>query len=430
VLVAINLRGRIELHFDDSPREAAFRSELRSWLDEHATPKSGNGDEPVGVFSAFLGDDEDALVERARAWQRTLADAGWAGLSWPAEYGGRSAGLVEAMIAGEELARYDVPQGVCDLGIAMIGPAIIAHGTEEQKQRWLRPMLRGDEIWCQLWSEPGAGSDLAGLATRADHDPATDEFVINGQKVWTSGAQYSQFGLGVFRSNPDVPKHKGITCLVVDMATPGIEIRPLRQLTGGAHFNEVFFTDARVPTANVVGEVDEGWTVARTVMMNERFAASSVGSPTAFLEPLIELARSTERAGRPASEDPLVRQRLADIHARSRIFDLTTARVRTSLSQGSIPGVEGSILKLVVSDLGSDAADLAVDILGLDGTIHAKERSRERWVTSYLGAHAMHIGGGTDNIQRNIIGEQVLQLPREPATDRDVPFRDLKGAGS
>ena len=416
------------MHFEDAPTEATFRTELRSWLDANARRRGTVGDEPVGVFSAFLDDDEEALVARARAWQRHLSEAGWAGLTWPAEYGGRGAGLVEAMIAAEELGRYDVPAGVCDLGIAMLGPAIIAHGTEVQKQQYLERMLRGDDIWCQLWSEPGAGSDLAGLSSRAEYDPDTDEFVLNGQKVWTSGAQYSDYGLGVFRSNPDVPKHRGITCMVVDMSTPGIDVRPLRQMTGGAHFNEVFFTDVRVPAANVVGEVDQGWTVARTVMMNERFAASAVGSPTAFLDPLLELARSTARRGRPASEDPLIRQRLADVYTRSRIFDLTTARVRSSLTHGMIPGMEGSILKLVVSDLSSDAADLAIDILGLEGTVHGTDRSQERWVTSYLGAHAMHIGGGTDNIQRSIIGEQVLQLPREPAIDREVPFRDLKGA--
>lgn len=416
------------MHFDDSPDEAAFRGELRTWLGAHAAPR-GAGNEPIGVFSEFLDDDEEALVERARAWQRTLADGGFAGITWPSEYGGRGAGILEAMVYGEELARYDVPRGVCDLGIAMIGPTIIAHGTDEQKRRWLEPMLRGEEIWCQLWSEPGAGSDLAGLSSRADFDPATDTFVLNGQKVWTSGAQYSEWGLGIFRSDADQPKHRGITCLAVKLDSPGIDVRPLRQMTGGAHFNEVFFTDVRVPASHVLGAVNDGWTVARTTMINERFAASSVGSPTAFMEPLLELARTTNRGDRPAARDAMLRQRLADIWIRSRIFDLTSARVRTALTHGQMPGMEGSILKLVVSDLGSDAADIAMDILGVAATIEADDLAQRRWVTSYLGAHAMHIGGGTDNIQRNIIGEQVLGLPREPGDDRKLPFRELLAQG-
>lgn len=416
------------MHFDDAPVEAAFRAELRAWLDEHARRK-GAGNEPIGVFSEFLDDDEHALVDRARTWQRTLAEGGFAGITWPEAYGGRGAGILEAMVFGEVLQDYDIPRGVCDLGIAMIGPTIIAHGTEEQKQQWLPRMLRGDDIWCQLWSEPGAGSDLAGLSSRAEYDEANDEFVINGQKVWTSGAQYSEWGLGIFRTNPEQPKHRGITCIAVRMDSPGIEVRPLRQMTGGAHFNEVFFTDVRVPSANVLGDVDQGWTVARTTMMNERFAASSVGSPTAFMGPLLDLARSRTRRGRPASQDPVMRQRIADLWIRSRIFELTSARVRTALTNGMIPGMEGSILKLVVSDLGSDAADLAVDVLGMDGTIESDDVSVRRWVTSYLGAHAMHIGGGTDNIQRNIIGEQVLGLPREPSDDRKLPFRELQATG-
>ena len=413
------------MHFDDTPEEAAFRRELRDWLAENAESTTLDGDEPIGVFSNFLDDDEEGLVARAREWQARLCDAGWAGLNWPREYGGRGAGPVEAMILGEELAKVKAPGGVCDLGIAMLGPAIIAHGTPEQQERYLRPMLRGDEIWCQLWSEPSAGSDLAGLTSRADYDESTDEFVLNGQKVWTSGAQYSEWGLGLFRTNPDQTKHRGITCFIVDMSLDGIDIRPLRQMTGGAHFNEVFLTDVRIPASQVLGDVDAGWTVARTVMMNERFAAGAVGSPTAFIDPLVELARSTAAAGRPASETARLRHRLAEVWVRSRLFELTTARVRTSLSQGQIPGSEGSILKLAVSDLGTDAAHLAADIMGAEMTVHHEDASRERWVASLLGAAAMHIGGGTDAIQRNIIGEHVLGLPREPAVDRDVPFREL-----
>jgi len=416
------------VHFEDSPQEAAFRAQAKAWLEAHA-PRRAKGDEPIGVFSAFLSDDEADLVERARAWQATLVEGGFAGLMWPREYGGRGVGPLELLVFAEEVEAFDVPRGVCDLGIAMMGPTIIAHCTDQQKRRWLPSMLRGEEIWCQLWSEPGAGSDLAGLSTRADYDEAAGEFVLNGQKVWTSGAQYSEWGLGIFRSAVDRPKRRGITCLAVPMDSPGIEIRPLEQMTGGAHFNEVFFTDVRVPAANMLGELHDGWTVARTTMMNERFAASAVGSPTAFMGPLLDLARQTTRGGRAAASDAVLRQRLADVWIRGRICELTSARVRTSLGNGMIPGMEGSILKLVVADLGSDAADLAMDILGPAATTLPSDAASRRWITAYLGAHAMHIGGGTDSIQRNIIGEQVLGLPREPSVDMDLTFRELQNTG-
>jgi alkylation response protein AidB-like acyl-CoA dehydrogenase len=272
-------------------------------------------------------------------------------------------------------------------------------------------MLRGDEVWCQLWSEPGAGSDLARLATRAELDPTTGEFVVNGQKVWTSGAHYCAFGLGIFRSDPEAPKNRGISALIVDMASPGITVRPLRQMTGGANFNEVFFDDVRVPAENLVGELHGGWTVAITTMMNERFAVGSVQSPSGAFPALAALASS--RA------DPVARQRLADVYILGRLFDLTTARVRSALSRGAIPGVEGSILKLAVATLGSRQAELALHLLGPHATLTGD------WQAAFLGAPAVHIGGGTDEIQRNIIGEHVLGLPREPALDRGVPYREL-----
>jgi alkylation response protein AidB-like acyl-CoA dehydrogenase len=406
------------MDFDDSPAEAAFRAAARAWLDANAKPKI-DAEQRISVMGSYR--DDPASIVEAKRWQATMADAGWAAIHWPVEHGGRGAGGLESTVLFEELERYDVPDTLFAIGIAMIGPTLIAHGTPEQKARYLEPMRRGAEIWCQLWSEPGAGSDLASLRTRAEADG--DEFVLNGQKVWTSGAHYCDFGLGIFRTDPSVPKHKGISCFVVDLRTPGITIRPLRQITGEAHFNEVFFDDVRIPAANLVGDLHDGWRVARTTLMNERFATGSLGSPQSTFDALVDLARAT---GRDA--DPVVRQRLVQAYTLGRLFDLTSARVRTSLSSGGIPGVEGSILKLAIARLGTLVADLGVDVCGPGGALVGDAAPEAgRWADALVGSWAMHIGGGTDEVQRNIVGEVVLGLPREPDASRELPFRDLAG---
>jgi alkylation response protein AidB-like acyl-CoA dehydrogenase len=410
------------MHFDDSPAEAEFRAEVRAWLDRHAKLRSESEHtlSPLGAFR----DDEGAIAE-ARAWQAQLAEARLAAIHWPAEHGGRDASPLESMVRAEELARYDVPGEVFSIGIAMIGPTIIAHGTDEQKARFLRPMLRGEEIWCQLWSEPDAGSDLAGLTTRAVLDG--DEYVVDGQKVWTSGAHYSDWGLGIFRTNPEMPKHKGITCMIVDMSTPGITVRPLRQMTGGAHFNEVFFDGARVPAANVVGDVDDGWRVARTTLMNERYAAGAMDASDGAFAALVGVARRASADGRPGSADPKMRQELARIYTLGRLTELTSARVRTNLARAMIPGIEGSILKLALAELVTERADLGLRLLGASGGLHGGDAPEGgRWAAALVGSFAVHIGGGTDQVQRNIIGERVLGLPREPSTDGEVPFKDVR----
>jgi alkylation response protein AidB-like acyl-CoA dehydrogenase len=401
---------------DDSPGEAAFRAEVRAWLDANAKPKvEANG--PLSVMSGYR--DDPAGIEEAKRWQRTLADAGWAAIHWPSTHGGRDATPLQSTVLSEELPRYDVPDTIFAIGVAMIGPTLIAHASEALRDRYLEPMRRGDEIWCQLWSEPGAGSDLASLATRAERDG--DEYVLNGQKVWTSGAHYCDFGLGIFRTDPSAPKRRCISCLVVDLRSPGIEIRPLRQITGAAHFNEVFFTDVRVPVTNLVGDEHDGWTVARTTLMNERHATGSLGSAATGWEALLGSARA---AG--VTADPVVRQRLAEVYALGRIFDLTTARVRSAMARGGVPGVEGSILKLAIADLGTRLADVGTDLLGPAGLLLGDDGPEGgRWPDALLGSFAMHIGGGTDEVQRNIVGEMVLGLPREPDPSREVPYRDL-----
>ena len=395
---------------DDTPAEAAFRAEARAWLDAHASPRT-EVIERLSVMAGFRDSPED--IAAAKRWQRTLAEAGWAAITWPPALGGRGAGLVESMVFAEELARYDLPPNLFSIGIAMIGPTIIAHGTAAQQERHLPPMLAGEEIWCQLWSEPGAGSDLAGVGSRAVRDG--DTYVLNGQKVWTSGAHYCEFGLGVFRSDVDAPKHKGITCLIVDMRSPGITIRPLKQITGESHFNEVFFDDVRVPVENRVGDEHDGWRVARTTMMNERLAAGAMESPSSQVRALIRSA--TERG---LSADPRVRQVLATAFTDATLFDLTTARVRSTLARGMIPGMEGSILKLALAALVTAIADAGIAVQGPSGTLDGP------WPDALVGSFAMHIGGGTDEIQRNIIGETFLGLPREPDASRELPYRELR----
>jgi acyl-CoA dehydrogenase len=401
---------------EDTPEEAAFRAEARAWLDANAKPKV-EAEERISVVGGYR--DDPTSVAEAKRWQATLADAGWAAIHWPAAFGGRDATALQSTVLFEELARYDVPDMLFSIGVAMIGPTLIAHGTDAQKERYLPPMRRGEEIWCQLWSEPDAGSDLAALQARAERDG--DEFVLNGQKVWTSGAHYCDLGLGIFRTDPTVPKHKGISCFVVDLRTPGITIRPLRQITGAAHFNEVFFDEVRIPAANLVGDLGDGWRVARTTLMNERHATGSLGSSRSAFDALVGLTQAVGLAG-----DPVVRQRLAHVFTLGRLFDLTNARVRSTMARGGIPGVEGSILKLAIAQLGTAVADLGVSVLGPGGVLVGDEAPEAgRWPEALLGAFAMHIGGGTDEVQRNIIGEMVLGLPREPDVSRELPFRDL-----
>ena len=393
------------MDFRDSPAEAAFRAEARAWLEEHFPPWRER--EGPGPYS----------TEQARSWHRVLHSGGWAAPSWPPELGGRGLGFAEATIWAEEKARiganipFDVP------GFGMAGPTIAAHGTDEQKARYLPPLLAGEELWCQLFSEPGAGSDLASLTTRAERDG--EDWVVTGQKVWSSGAHEADWGILLARYDVDVPKHRGLVYLIVDMRSPGIEVRPLRQMDGGTHFNEVFLEGVRVPDANRLGEPGEGWRVAVTTLMNERVSLGAATSGFAIpFERLSEVAR--ERA--PTGVAPLHRDALARVYTQGRILELLNARVVSKLGRGQIPDAEGSVMKLVLADLVSGSANLAMHLLGAAGTVvdggglpHA-----------FLGSLAFHLGGGTDEIQRNLIGERVLGLPREPQPDKDVPFSQVR----
>jgi alkylation response protein AidB-like acyl-CoA dehydrogenase len=358
---------------------------------------------------AILGRDVDtgAALAHAREWQAKAAADGWAGIGWPTDYGGRGATLMEQIIFTQEAGHFAVPDHIFRVGISMGGPTVIAHGTEEQKRRWLRPLLTGEEIWCQLFSEPGAGSDLAGLSTSATLDG--NEWVINGQKVWSSGAHYSQWGLLLARSDPNAPKHAGITYFMLDMSLPGIEVRPLRQMTGAAHFNEVFFTDVRVPDRDRLGDVNDGWRVAQTTLLNERAAIVELLGDRNAAEPLIALAQAAARADRDGSDDARVRQEIARVYIESAIMRYIGLRIVTAFSRGGFPGPEASVAKLAMGGLLKRASELALALLGPAAMTEDNE-----WSGAFLAAPAIRIAGGSDEVQRNIIGERVLGLPKEP----------------
>jgi len=378
----------VDLKLSDSER--AFRDELRAWLGDHHP-----GDEPAE-------EDTDAGFEWRREWQRTLHSGGWAAVSWPKEYGGRGATLVEQAIFGEELARAHLPLPVNELGILMGGPTLMVHGTPEQKERFLPPILSADEIWCQGFSEPGAGSDFAALQTRAEK--VDGGFAITGQKVWTSQAHHAKWCMLVARTNPDVPKHKGLTYFLLDMEQDAVDVRPLRQITGSAEFNELFFEGAFVPDVNVVGAVDDGWTVAITTLMNER-AGLGLRRTVEIVTTLDELTAEARERGRLG--DPWVLDRIGELYARAEVLRLTAYRGLTTQMRNGAPGPEGSLPKWMWSDAGQRTSELAAEIFGAEAL-----RSDSDWAFRVLRSRGASIAGGTTEILKNIIAERVLGLPR------------------
>ena len=371
-----------------SPSEAAFRDELRAWLaDNHP------GEDPPG---------EDDAFEHRRDWQRKLFDAGYAGLTWPKEYGGRGATLVEQALFGEEMARAKAPSPANVLGMVMGGPVVITHGTDEQKERFLRPILTGDEIWCQGFSEPESGSDLASLKTRAVRNG--DEWFVTGQKVWTTYAQRAKWCMLVARTDQDVPKHQGLTYFIMDMEQEAVQVRPLYQITKEPEFNELFIEEARIPDENVVGGVGNGWAVAITTLMNERagLGAAAAASVRMALEELKQLAHE-----RGAEEDPIVRQRLAQLTIEVELLRLNSWRGLTAIMKKGVPGPEGSLPKWQWGEINQALTELAVDILGEEGAYWDSP-----WTYRVLRSRANSIEGGTTEILKNIIAERVLGLPK------------------
>jgi len=378
-----------------SPQEAAFRDELRAWLGEHHPGREPEGDEAAFAFR--------------RDWQRTVFEGGWAGISWPREYGGRGVTLVEQAIFNEEMGRAQAPQLANVLGLAMGGPTVIAHGTEEQKERYLAPILSGEEIWCQGFSEPESGSDLASVKTRAVRDG--DDWVVTGQKVWTTFAHHAKWCMLVARSDPDAPKHKGLTYFLMDMEQEAVQVRPLRQITGEAEFNELFIEEARVPHENIVGGEGNGWAVAITTLMHER-ATLAFGLQIEVkiaLGELFEKARATRVNGHIAAQDELIRQRLAQLYIESEVLRLNAYRGLTAQMKYGVPGPEGSLGKWHWSEVNQALTELAMDIAGPRAQLSADE-----WTYRFLRARANSIEGGTTEILRNIVAERVLGLPRAP----------------
>jgi alkylation response protein AidB-like acyl-CoA dehydrogenase len=397
----------------DAPEEAAFRAEVRDFLAAHSQPKRDSSPWALN----FHTDAEAARrsFETGRAWQRTRFAAGMTGFTYPREVGGQGGEAWHERIYDEEAANYEASSGFIRSTIAMLGPTLMAHGTDEQQRELLPRLLSGEDAWCQLFSEPGAGSDLASLGCRAVRDG--DEFVVSGQKVWNSAAQWCDRGMLLARTNPDAPKHHGITFLLVDMTSPGIEVRPLIQATGAAHFNEVFFEDVRVPVSSVLGEIDGGWAAARTVMSNESAMIGGSGSST--FSNLLLLAQMFHR-----TDDPVVRQRLADYYAREKALGLLAGRIMTAVRRRERPPVDPSILKLFIAVNRAISGDLAAAIAG-PATLH-RDDEVSRWVAAELmGRYGISIGGGTNEVQRNNLAERALGLPKEPSADRDAPWSTL-----
>ncbi len=385
--------------------EQQFRDELRAWLTVH-TPRN---------WEHRRGESVDAHFTFLRRWQHTLYEGGWAGISWPREYGGRGASLMEQVIFWQEMALAAAPPMANVLGLGLVGPTLIAFGTEAQRARFLRKILSAEEIWCQGFSEPNAGSDLASLQTEAQRDG--DHYVINGQKVWTSYGWAADWCELVVRTDPAAPKHKGLTVLLVDMRSPGVEVRPLRQMTGETEFNEVFFRDVRVPIENVVGNVNQGWEVAIGTLMHERgtFGAGLQIIYKRNMDRLIALSRTVQRNGRPAAEDPVIRQKLAQCYAEVEIMRANQMRAFSRISATGVPGPEGSIQKIFWSELNQRLQQVAQELLGPYGQLEADDPraiDHGAWSYGYLRARGNTIEAGTSEVQRNIIGHFVLGLPR------------------
>ena len=398
------------MDFNDTPEEARFREEASSWLAENAPTDD--------AFRAL------SPLEQAKVWQKRKYDAGWACIGWAPDFGGRGASAIEEVIWRQEESQYDLPANFFLIGQGMIGPTLMAWASDEDKARFLPQLASGEEVWCQLFSEPAGGSDLAALRTRAERDG--NDWVINGQKIWTSGAHYSDYGVIVVRTDPTVPKHKGLSYFYIDMKAPGVEIKPIKQLTGDSDFNEVYFTDVRVSDSQRLGEVGQGWQVSLTTLMNERAAiGGSFGQMDVSLA--MSVAAEVEIDGRPALEDAAVRARIADWYVQEAGLKYTGYRSLTALSRGALPGPENSIGKLVGAPKMQAMSSYLMDLLGASGAIADEALAAKAGIIqrAYMGAPGLRIAGGTDEIMANIIAERVLGLPQEPRLDKGIPFNEV-----
>ncbi len=394
------------MDFNYSAEDEAFRRELRAWLEENLK------DEMRRPQLGFMYEGDEGEWQQRLEWHRKMHASGWIGVGWPREYGGRGATLLEQLVYGEELGRSHAPDMVNGVGLGMAGPTIMTWGSEEQKRRYLPRILSAGEIWCQGFSEPNAGSDLASLQTQAVEDG--DYFVVNGQKVWTSEAHHADMCILLVRTDPQAPKHRGLSYLLADMHSPGITIRPLTQITGDRSFNEVFFEDVRIPRKNLLGSKDHGWQIAITTLMFER---TVVAGGRILIDPmeLASLAKSIERNGRPALEDGYVRDRIAHFLCEARALKYIGYRQLTRQLKGLPPGPEGSLLKLAASELNLRISSFAMELLGAYSQFNYRAPyaiDQGKWSYRMLAARALTIGGGTTEVQHNIIGERVLGLPK------------------
>jgi alkylation response protein AidB-like acyl-CoA dehydrogenase len=410
------------MDFNDTPEEAAFRGEVRRFLDAEAPTKRASAPVPS---RRLLGDpDWREAVKRAKQWQAKKADAGFAAITWAKQWGGREGSPIEQIIYNQEEAHYVVPKGAFEIGLGMCIPTLMAYGTPTQLERYVRPAVRGEEIWCQLFSEPAAGSDLAGLRTRAERDG--EDWIINGQKIWTSGAHFADLGILITRTDPHVPKHRGLTMFFIDMHAPGIEVRRIKQISGTSNFNEVFFTDLRVPDHQRLGEVGAGWKVALTTLMNERLAVGDAPGPD--FDDIFALARTLAIDGTPAIRNSAVRDKLADWYVKTQGLAYTKFRTMTALSRGQVPGPEASITKLVSATKLQEIAAYAIDLIGSSGAVMDPQFApmEALFQEALLYAPALRIAGGSDEILRNIIAERVLGLPGDVRVDKDAPFSAVR----
>ncbi|WP_299322386.1 acyl-CoA dehydrogenase family protein [Parasphingopyxis sp.] len=395
------------MDFNDTPEEAEFRAEARAFLEQHLDKK-----EP-GRPSR-----DESYMKRAKEWQNIKAENRFAQITWPEAMGGRGGTPMQQVIWNQEEAQFDAPTAPFAIGLGMCVPTVIAFGADEHKERYVKKALHGEEIWCQLFSEPSAGSDVAGLKTKAVRDG--DDWVVNGQKVWTTGAQFSDYGILLTRTDPDVPKHKGLTMFIVDMKDPGVEVRPIHQASGGREFNEVYFTDVRIPDSDRLGEPGQGWKVAIVTLMNERLAVG--GSPGPDWQEIMDYARD---AG--TLSDAAFRAKLADWYVAAQGYKLTKFRTQTALSRGETPGPENSIGKIITANHLQDICNSAVEMQDHYGIINdpGKAPADAIFQESLMWAPGLRIAGGTDEILKNIIAERVLGLPQDVRVDKDKAFSEL-----
>ena len=404
------------MNFNDTEQQAEFRAKCSTWLKDNAQPKtSARNDKRYGKA------DQKEFLKSALEWQKKKFDAGWAMLHWPKIYGGLEASPIERIIWGQEEAKFDVPWGGYEIGLGMAGPVMMQYATEEQKQRYLPPMAAGEEIWCQLFSEPSAGSDVAGLRSRAVQDGS--DWIINGQKVWTSGAHFCDYGIIVVRHDPDVDKHAGMTFFFVDMKSPGIDIKPIKQITGGSSFNEVYFNDVRIPDSQRLGAVGDGWRVAITTLMNERLAVGDANGADA--KEAFKWAQKQDDHGQPLIQNRAVRESIADWYCQASGLKNTKLRTMSALSRGDTPGPEASITKVVSANKLQAVGNFGIDSLDMAGMLKTDDSDVHSFHDAWLGAAGLRIAGGTDEILKNIIAERVLGLPQDPRADKGVAFKDI-----